>query len=644
MSAFHFLRPAWLLAALPPLLLLWLLWRRQVHGNPWRMLVSPALLPHLLLNAGRGARLPWVLLGLGWLLAVAALAGPTWERQPQTLYRASFDRVLVLDVSPSMAAADVSPTRLARARLAIRRLLSEGREGRNALVVFAGEPHIVVPLTEDVATIEALLPALSPGIMPTGGDRAAPALRRAGELLRRGGGGASAQVLLISDGVADPADSLNAVRALRASGVTVSVLGVGTAQGAPVPRTEGGFAADAQGAVSLARFEPSGLKALASAGGGHYLHLGEGKLAQLFTPGVDRNPEHAKASRGGPARWMEEGPWLLLPLLLLAAAGFRRGWLGLWLLVLLAPPQPAQAFSWKDLWLRPDQQASQLLHQGEAAAAARRFHDPKWRATAQYRAGDFAAAAKGFAGNDADSLYNKGNALARAGQLQAAKRAYEAALAAGGEHPDARFNRDLVERLLRQRKAQTGRKKEASRQPSRGTPAPQGTATRADGKAAQGKKNGNAAGAKPSTAANQAGPQQSGADGKQPAAAGQESAGAASATSQGRKPEQAASAATGSEPPASPVTAANKGDSAERARADVSATSAASGHETAATTTGQGASASAQMRPQQSSSPQSEQDLALQQWLRQVPDDPAGLLRRKFMLDHLRRQRGGDTP
>ncbi len=699
MSAFHFLRPAWLLATLPLLLLLWLLWRRQTRHHGWKTVVSPALLPHLLVETvGAGGRLPWMLLGLGWLLAVIALAGPTWERLPQVLYRAPFDRVLVLDVSPSMAAADVQPSRLARARLAIRRLLAESGEGRNALVVFAGEPHLVVPLTEDVATIEALLPALSPKIMPVAGDRAAPALRQAGELLRRVGS-ARGQVLLLSDGVADPTDSLNAVRALRAAGVTTSVLGVGTRQGAPVAQADGGFAADAQGAVSLARFEPSGLKALAAAGGGHYLHLGNGQLAALFPAAVDRNPEHAKAARGGARRWAEEGPWLLLPLLLLAAAAFRRGWLGVLLLLVLTPPQPAAAFSWRDLWLRPDQQASELLRQGNAAAAAKRFRDPRWRATAHYQAGDYAAAAKEFAAQDVDSLYNKGNALARAGQLQAAKQAYDKALARGGEHPDVRFNRDLVAKLLRQRQTPAEGGQPAAPGSETGTPARQTGATPPEagaagdqaqtGKGAQqsapapatGSPAGNAerrssggsdesdenadrksqVGTGASDARASAGSSGGGGqpashpDAALPAGRGSQPQPPATTTNAGRKPEPspAVTANAGRKPEPPPAAAGNAGasaneartanaDSAERARADLGATQPVGGDARAHGQTAGGGSMLRATAPARG--PRSEQDLALQQWLQQVPDDPAGLLRRKFMLDHLRRQRGGQTP
>ena len=279
MTEFHFLRPAWFLALLPALGLLPLLWRQHGRASGWQGLVAPALLSR------------------GWLLAVTALAGPTWRRLPQPVYRAPIDRVILLDMSPSMATKDLKPDRLSRARLLIRQLLGAAREGRTALVVFAGEPHVVAPLTDDVATIEALLPALSVDIMPAPGDRAAPALRLAAQLLQRVDS-RHGEVLLLSDGVSDPADCLSAIQALRQRGARLAVLGVGTLKGAPLPTPQGGFATTPAGQVKLARLDESGLQALARAAGGPYLRLGQGSPLALLQdrPGRQPGPVEARAA------------------------------------------------------------------------------------------------------------------------------------------------------------------------------------------------------------------------------------------------------------------------------------------------------------------------------------------------------------
>ena len=151
--------------------------------------------------------------------------------------------------------------------------------------------------------------------------------------------------------------------------------------------------------------------------------------------------------------WADQGYWLLLPLLLLAACAGRRGWL-FCLPLLLALPQPSYAFDFEDLWLRPDQQGLHLLKQKRPAEAAKHFEDPQWQGVALYEAGDYSGAAQRFAeGNDAHAHYNRGNALARSGELEAALDAYEQALERQPDLRPALTNKALVENLLKQKNA-----------------------------------------------------------------------------------------------------------------------------------------------------------------------------------------------
>jgi len=661
MSEFHFLRPAWFLALVPALFLLLWLWRRRGNGGGWQSIVAPALLPYLLLDRGHVMqRVPLALLGLGWLLAVTALAGPAWERQPQPVYRVPVDRVLVLDLSPSMAAADLRPDRLTRARLAVQALLAGAQEGRTALVVFGAEPHVVTPLTDDTATIEALLPALSTDILPAPGDRAGPALRMAAELLRRVGS-TRGEVLLLSDGISDPADALEAIQELRRRNVSTSVLGVGTTAGAPAPDAQGGFVTGAGGGVRLARLDETGLTALARAGGGRYRRLGEGPVTALLSQTIARNPAQALDGKQGLERWVEQGPWLLLPLLLIAAGGFRRGWLGVVALLLIPPPQ-AQAFGWDDLWLRQDQQASRLLEQGQAAAAAERFADPAWQATARYRAGDYDSAAAGFTGEDAESRYNRGNALARAGHLQEALAAYDQALAQQPGHADARYNRDLVEKLLQSRsQAQSSGQdsgSDSSQNDAQAGAGQEGAAADQDGQqqgdsrsgASSAGDSGTQAGEEPQSGGNAGANVQAAADKANPEPAAQQSGSGATGEpdaqpAAGDADTQQRAGTQKPSPGRDGHTTPDPSDSAEQARADVAPATEAESREPreaqAQADTGEGPPPpSATTDTDTSREPLSEQQLALEQWLHQVPDDPAGLLRRKFMLEHLMRQKG----
>lgn len=329
---FHFLRPLWLLA-LPLLwgLVAWLARRRQRDGD-WSALIDAELLDGLRL-AGDGAPAggrppsPWPWLALAWTLAVLALAGPSWARDAAPAYRAPATWVVVLDLSPSMAAADVAPSRATRARYAIDDLLSAAHDARVGLIAFGDEAYTVAPVTDDVATVRALLPPLAPDLLPTAGDHLAPALEQAGQLLARSGA-PHGHVIVLSDGFNDPAAALKAAATLQASGATVDVVAIGTAAGAPVPNPAGGFEATPQGTPALARLDTELLQRLSAAGGGR-----EVALAQLpsLIDALDTRPALTEGGPGAPqstvTHWRDGGAWLLLPLLPLVALLARRGWL-----------------------------------------------------------------------------------------------------------------------------------------------------------------------------------------------------------------------------------------------------------------------------------------------------------------------------
>jgi Ca-activated chloride channel family protein len=639
MSEFHFLRPWWFLALLPVAWLLIALWRRRASGTTWGELIDAQLLSHLWLEPpGRVARLPLWLLGSGWLLTVLALAGPVWERQPEPVWQTQASRILILDLSPSMDLADLPPSRLERARFKITDILARSREGRSGLVVFAAEPHTVTPLTDDDETIANLLSALSTEIMPVAGDAGAPALRLAGALLARTGV-QQGELLLLTDGLADPGAALAAARQLRAQGHRLSVLGVGTLQGAPMPKAGGGFA-------GMARLPIDSLRELARAGGGAYsgLRVDDRDLTRVLREPRQSAP-FAQTDDSGVERWIERGAWLLPMLLLLAAAGFRRGWLAGLLVILVLPP-PLHAFEWRDFWLRKDQQAAQALQQGQPAVAAERFEDPAWRATALYQAGEYAQAAEAFAAAPGtDAIYNRGNALARAGHLQEAAEAYRQALGQDPAHADARANLELVEQLLQQQsQAQSSSQGDptdqqaSSEQPSQpaadgGQDQPQQDGEEQQARQAEGQRQGeqeqSTESSEPQTAAQTA--TDSGQDEQQAGQTPQpQDQAGESFTAQAPQPDQdEAGQAQASEQA--------EEDTREAARQDVLQQTPGRTQEAAAEPPSEAPLPA--VIPAEQSEPIDEKDLALQQWLRQIPEDPAGLLRRKFMVEHLERMR-----
>jgi len=328
MHAFHFLRPLWLL----PLPFLWLLvfWlaRRRRRDGDWSRFIDEQLLPALRLDQGSIAGMrPWPWLALLWSLAALALAGPSWERNQAAAFRAPADWVFVLDLSPSMAATDIAPNRVTRARYALDDLLGAARDARVALVAFSDEPYTVTPLTQDIATVRALLPPLAPDIMPSPGDHLAPALEQASKLLQQAGTN-DQRIVVLTDGFDDPAAAFAAAAALKARGVTISVVGVGTPGGAPLQNADGRFARDARGQSVLARLNVDQLQQLAKAGGGGYVDIAQLPDLIAYLQAAPHSPGSAIAAQGiEVSQWQDEGVWLLPVLLLLAGLLARRGWL-----------------------------------------------------------------------------------------------------------------------------------------------------------------------------------------------------------------------------------------------------------------------------------------------------------------------------
>ena len=454
-AEFHFLRPEWLWALPVVLLVTLVLARRQLAPGSWQRVVSPALLPYVLsAKPDSGLSYRWWLLALGGVLATLALAGPSWSRIEQPVFRSDQAVVIALDLSRSMDAQDVAPSRLARARLKILDILAERKSGQTALVVFSSNAFTVTPLTTDTDTVASLVNSLSTDIMPSRGSYPVAAINKGRQLLEQAGA-AFGEVLLITDGGTSP-EAESAARALVDVGYTMSVLGVGTGDGAPIPRAGGGFVTDRSGNIAVPRLESNQLRRLAAAGRGRYTAMttDNSDIKALLSGNV------ASGAGAGQSlatdQWREEGPWLLLLLLPIAALAFRRGLVIGLAFFMLPMTEPAHAFGWDDLWLNKNQQGQKKLEQGLPQEAAQLFEDPRWQAVSEYESGSYASSAAVFAeGDGADSLYNLGNALARTGKFEPAIHAYDQALEQTPGDEDTIYNRDLVEKMLQQQQEQS---------------------------------------------------------------------------------------------------------------------------------------------------------------------------------------------
>ena len=435
----------------------------------------------------------------------------------------------------------------------------------------------MTPLTTDTDTIAALVNSLSTDIMPSRGSYPIAAIRKGRQLLEQAGIGIG-EILLISDGGSSPAAERFA-RDLRDSGFTLSVLGVGTTDGAPIPRVSGGFVTDQAGNIAVPKLEESGLRSLATAGGGRFAVLStDDRDLDYLLSGATTGGRQAGDDNLATDHWREEGPWLVLVLLPLAALAFRRGYvLGALLFIVLPFGSEAEALTWKDLWQTPDQQAQSLLQEGAAAEAGELFKDDEWRAVAKYRAEDYAASAAVFAEReDTRSLYNLGNAMARQGEFESAIDAYEQVLELDPDNEDAAYNRDLLQQLQEQQQQQNeGDQQESSEQ--------QGDGEQSDSSESQ---------------------------------------------------EQSADSESQSD------SESQEGDASQREQ-EMSEEDLAALQEELQRAAEEAAQQEQQMAQQQLTPEElealrreQEQQQAMEQWLRRIPNDPGGLLRRKFRYQY----------
>ena len=464
----HFLRPQWLWAFIPVVLFLLRFYQIKSKRNFWVGKIDKRLLPHLLVNEHHHqSRFFLSLLLMGWMLAIIALAGPTWEKLPSPSMRGESALVIALDLSRSMDADDLSLSRLERVKERLLRQVADKKEGSVGLVLFAEQAFVGAPISEDASTALDIIKHADTAIMPAQGSRPDKALLKALDLLKRDKQ-KQGQVLLITDGAYDESAFQGAVSEVADNNYALTVVGVGTENGGSIPDIKDREAPRNRfGMAVTPKLDEVFLKGMAEQAGGRYLSLrdqtseGEGWINDTQKQIGQLNGEDNKRID----QWHEYGPYLLFVLLPFAALAFRRGWLGAgvlpWVFFIVVSMNPVNAeaeelsFSakiskqWQDLWVRQDYQAYQLFKVGLVAEAAERFNDPNWKAAAWYRLGDFDKAAFYYGKlNTAEAHYNRANALVQQGKLKLALDELNKTLSIDIEFRDASFNRKLVEEFL----------------------------------------------------------------------------------------------------------------------------------------------------------------------------------------------------
>jgi Ca-activated chloride channel family protein len=455
---FHFLRPLWLLLVPAALLIGYLVTYRADVRSRWKGIIAPHLLDALIVGEQSKWRFrPIHLVVLGLILGGLGLAGPTWERELPPFTEDTAPLVVALDLSQSMDAIDIQPSRLERAKQKIRDLLNVRTGARTALFVYSGSVHMVLPLTEDPSLMKLFLASLSTDLMPSRGKDAAAALEAIEELLEREE--APGTILFLTDGIRSE-DFPAFVRHQEGSTDQIMVLGVGTGKGGPIRTGKDSFLTNSAGRRVTSRMDVEGFERLRSEAGVLVTTV------SLDDTDVDwiqsRAQFHLRLVQQQEAeeRWIDYGYYLTLPIVLLVALWFRRGWTVRWapscllLLNLWVPNTPLSLdIKWIDLFLTPDQQGRYAFEQGDYLTAAETFEDPYWKGISLYRFENYEEAVNQFALLDsAEAYFYLGNCYARLGGYPAAVQSYEDALRIRPDFLEAEENRKLVVSLIEEEK------------------------------------------------------------------------------------------------------------------------------------------------------------------------------------------------
>lgn len=455
---FHFIRPEWLLLILPSLMFFWFILSHQNRKKRWHKMISSHLLQYLLVGTGNRRGLKPINLWLPVMfLAILALAGPTWQKETTPFTEDQAPLAIALDLSVTMNAIDIQPSRLERAKQKILDLLAERKGARTALLVYAGSAHMVLPLTDDSSILEMYLASLSTDILPSKGKNPDQALQLAIEMLSKET--TSGTILFITDGIGR--DQFPAFLKFQAENRgQILVLAIGTEQGGPIQTGENNFLYDEEGNRVKSSLNREELDQFSRETGAYITMVTvDKKDVNLINRHIK---SHLTAARENDesSRWKDSGYYLLFPLAFMALFWYRRGWTVKLLAIFLLTGflfQPltvhAEKISLKKIFLTPDQQGRYYFERGDYAKACECFQDPLWKGISCYISKDYEKAVQQFSRLDtAESFFNLGNAYSRLGQFENSITSYQQALKRQSGYLNAQHNLELITSILKQKK------------------------------------------------------------------------------------------------------------------------------------------------------------------------------------------------
>lgn len=467
----HFETPFWFWGLLLiPLVggLTRLIGQKEISFLQLEKFIDKDLLPHLLINHDKRKNSFWKMLltwSILWTLLISGLAGPQWDYHDIETFTPDQNLCILLDVSQSMDAQDIKPSRLVRARQVIEDILNLAQGIKISLIAFAVDPHMITPLTDDMEMIRNLLPSLGTDLVYVQGSRLSPALLMASRLLGSSSG-QNKSILVISDGGFEDKSAIAQARKLGQEGIRIYAMGIGAEEGSPIQDRQGNII-KRQGNIVLSKLEKDKLQQLSQAGSGQYLeaHYSDVHIQGLLNQ-IKENSTPQEKTQQKIRQWEERFYLLVFPAMVILLFWFRRGFVfSFMLFIFFFSSQQSRASHLQDYFKNEDQLGKEAFDQGNYEKALEKFKDPYRQGVAQYKAGHFTEAEKLFQESErpevaTDALYNLGNAFANQRKLEQAVATYEKVLEKAPDHAKAKHNLEIVKKMLEQEQKKNQEKKE----------------------------------------------------------------------------------------------------------------------------------------------------------------------------------------
>lgn len=668
---FQFIRPQWLWLFVPIILGYIVKLKYGKDQNLWQQIIPTHLYQQMIVSKGIHKSNGFMHVAMVTLLiATLAIAGPSWEKLPQAVYQTQVGKVILMDMSMSLRATDLSPNRLARARFKAIDLVNEVKEGETGLVAYSGDAFVVSPLTDDINNLKTLIPVLSPEIMPTQGSSALTGLTQSADLLRNAGY-KQGQIYWITDGI--NYDEIKDVRNfIIDSDYDVSALLIGTEAGAPISMLDGQLLKDYSGKIVIPGIDSRYMnQAMAGTSAQYHLFAADNSDIQAIKMKVEfEQQQEAQAIENTTGDELKDmGPFLVLLLLPIAAYTFRKGLLNLavatlFTALLLLPKQPAMAQSQglnnspepapnitlanpelapetiiDKVFKNADQRGKLAFDNSDFEKAGQLFENEEWQAANAYKMGDYESAAKLYDEllektdtPNIDNLYNQGNALARLGKLEEALELYEQTLKVDSKHENALQNKKIVEEMLKQQQSDQNQQQDSNEQNSDENGQPQDSEQQGESDSQQ------------QDQSEEGESQQDGQQGEQNGE--QQSEGQQDPDQQSDQQNNASDEALkqNAEEQEQNESQATQNDEQQGQESNQENKPNEQGEEQQGTEQEQQAAISNQINADDLTPEQKEEMQRMQMILNKVPDDPAYLLKRKMQLEAYKRKNNPPTP